>query len=144
MSLRSLAIALSFAVVASAGACSSSSDGSSTPSSSDAGSNGGDDAASSDDAGSSASLKAPTITMVMAMAGGLHVTWTNNQKDCDSIEGERKSAKEAYKVVFTLPDGTVDNKHDAPLTAGTSYTYRVRCKKGTDYSPYSNEKSGTP
>ncbi len=70
--------------------------------------------------------------------------WTNNQTDCDAIEGERKSATEAYKVVFSIPDGTVDNKHDAPLTAGTAYTYRLRCKKGSDYSPYSNEKSGTP
>ena len=45
---------------------------------------------SSGDAGS-VTLAAPVITMVMAMAGGLHVTWTNKQKDCDAIEGERKS-----------------------------------------------------
>lgn len=109
---------------------------------------GDDTEAGSNDAGSdtgpSTSLKAPTITMVAKMTGGLHVMWTNNQADCDAIEGERKSATDAYKVVFTVPDGTVDNKHDAPLTAGTTYTYRLRCKKGSDYSPYSNEKSGTP
>ena len=96
------------------------------------------------DTSSAVALHAPVITMVMAMTGGLHVMWTNKQTDCDSIEGERKSASEAYKVVFTIPDGSVDNKHDAPLTAGTPYTYRLRCKKGADYSPYSNEKTGTP
>lgn len=95
------------------------------------------------DTGATKALAAPTITMVMKMTGGLHVTWTNNERDCDAIEGERKSASE-WAVVFTVPDGSVDNKHDAPLDAGTTYTYRLRCKKGPDYSPYSNEMSGTP
>ncbi len=111
----------------------------------------GGDAATQDagDASSSgdstvAGLQAPTIVRLDPMTGGLHVTWVNNQKDCDAIEGERKSDAEAYKVVFTVPDGFVDNKHDGPLTAGTAYTYRVRCKKGSDYSPYSNEQTGTP
>ncbi len=104
------------------------------------------DAATSGDAGSDApaGLQAPTIVKVEPMAGGLHVTWTNGQKDCDAIEGERKSDADAYKLVFTVPDGSVDNKHDGPLTAGKVYTYRVRCKKGSDYSTYSNEQSGTP
>lgn len=91
----------------------------------------------------SATLKAPVIEEIMAMAGGLHVMWTNKQTDCDSIEGERKSDTEDYKVAFKV-DGTVDNKHDAPLDPGTTYTYRLRCKKSADYSPYSKEKSGTP
>lgn len=98
----------------------------------------------SDGGTTGASLKAPVVTQTIPMAGGLHVVWTNTQKDCDAIEGERKSASEAYKVVFTIPDGSVNNKHDAPLTAGTTYTYRVRCKKGAAYSAYSNEKSGKP
>ncbi|AKU93579.1 hypothetical protein AKJ09_00243 [Labilithrix luteola] len=107
------------------------------------------DAGAEEDAESDAgkALAAPTITMVMKMAGGLHVTWTNNERDCDAIEGERKTKGTPgtdWAVVFTVPDGTVDNKHDAPLQAGTTYTYRLRCKKGADYSPYSNEMSGTP
>lgn len=95
----------------------------------------------SDAAVSGASLKAPVITQITKMAGGLHVVWKNEQTNCDSIEGERKGPGEAYKVVFTVPDGSVNNKHDAPLTAGTMYTYRLRCMKGTASSPYSNEKS---
>lgn len=131
-------------------ACSSSStDGGSSGSQPTSDAGGGDAGTASDsgssggDAGSTA-LAAPVITMVMPMSGGLHVRWTNKQTDCDAIEGERKSASEAYKVAFTVPDGSVDNKHDGTLTAGTAYTYRVRCKKGSDYSPDSNEKSGTP
>lgn len=87
---------------------------------------------------------APTISTVAKMAGGLHVTWKNGQKDCDTVEGERKSDTEEYKVVFTVP-GVADNKHDAlGLSAGKIYTYRVRCKKGDTASAYSNEKAGTP
>lgn len=132
------------AVTLSATGCSSSE----TKQSSDGG-NGTDAGAEGSDAMSDAmpmpgTLKAPVVSMVAPMAGGLHVMWKNGQADCDAIEGERKSAAEAYKVVFTVPDGSVDNKHDAPLTAGMAYTYRLRCKKGNDYSPYSNEKTATP
>lgn len=111
----------------------------------DAGDSDEDDTdAGGEDVTPSATLKAPVIDAVAAMAGGLHVMWTNKEEDCDSIEGERKSETEAYKVAFKVLDGTVDNKHDAPLDEGTTYTYRLRCKKGADYSAYSNEKSGTP
>lgn len=94
--------------------------------------------------GTPGALAAPVITGVPAMAGGIHVTWKNTQRDCDTIEGERKSAAEAYKVVFSVP-GAADNKHDGTgLVAGTAYTYRLRCKKGESASPYSDEKTGTP
>lgn len=94
-------------------------------------------------AGSSTALAAPTIDTVAPMAGGLHVMWTNVQTDCDEIEGERKTATAEYAVVFKVP-GYVDNKHDGTATEPTEYTFRVRCRKGSDYSPYSNEMSGTP
>jgi hypothetical protein len=94
-------------------------------------------------------LKAPKIDMIMKMMGALHVTWTNAEASCDSVEGERQatmsdgSVMENYKVVFTVP-GEADNKHDTTATDAMKYTYRLRCKKGTTYSPYSNEMSGTP
>jgi hypothetical protein len=87
---------------------------------------------------------APTLTTLAQMSGGLHVMWKNGQKDCDTIEGERKSDTEAYKKVFSVP-GVADNKHDGlGLTAGKAYTYRLRCMKGEMASDYSNEKTGTP
>ena len=77
------------------------------------------------------------------MDGALHVMWKNNGTGCDSVEGERKSDTEDYKVVFTVP-GTVNNKMDSSATTDTTYTYRLRCKMGSDYSPYSNEMSKNP
>jgi hypothetical protein len=91
----------------------------------------------------SASLAAPVLASVKPMHGGLHVTWENKEVGCDAIEGERKESGD-YKALFSIPDGSVDNKHDALVKAGTTYTYRVRCKKGDDYSTYSNEMAGSP
>ncbi len=95
-------------------------------------------------AGTSGSLLAPVIQMVMPMApAGLHVSWMNKQSDCDSVEGERMSPTADWASVFSVP-GYVDNKHDATATDKVQYMYRLRCKKGADYSPYSNEMGGMP
>lgn len=88
-------------------------------------------------------VKAPTIQGIMKMAGALHVSWTNAEPSCDSVELERMTATASWKVVATLP-GEADNKHDATATSATMYTYRVRCKKAAAYSAYSNEMSASP
>lgn len=95
--------------------------------------------------GSQNMLQAPVIDMVEALHGGLHVFWTNVQTDCDSVEAERRDGADAmFQVVFTVP-GTVDNNADDMANDPmVEYTYRLRCKKGADYSPYSNEMSATP
>lgn len=99
---------------------------------------------SSDDAGGSSGPKAPVLEMVMPMApAGLHVTWKNVTSDCDSVEGERMSATSPWAVVFTVP-GTVDNEHDGTATEKIAHSYRLRCKRGEEYSEPSNEMSGTP
>lgn len=96
-----------------------------------------------------ATPKAPTIDMIMKMTGGLHVMWSNTEKSCETIEGERKAEKSdgtvvaPYAVAFTVP-GEADNKHDAKATEALKYTYRLRCKKAGVYSTYSNEMSGSP
>ena len=98
---------------------------------------------SSDDSGGS-SLQAPNLTDVLPMMGALHLMWENKQTDCDAIEVERMSGSKAYEVVFSVP-GSADNKMDDGATDTTAkYMYRLRCKKGAEYSSYSNEKSGTP
>ncbi len=111
---------------------------------------GGDDNLGTTDASTNAAADAgatvpaaPTITMLVKMTGGLHVSWTNATKDCDTIIGERKTASDAYVVAFTVP-GAADNKHDALLTAGMTYTYRLHCVRGGISSAFSNEMSGTP
>ncbi|MBK7580154.1 MAG: hypothetical protein IPI67_08125 [Myxococcales bacterium] len=99
-----------------------------------------DDAA----AAKATALEAPQLTQVVPMTGALHLTWTNHQHDCDSTDAERKTDTEAYAAVFSAP-GSVDNKMDGTATDTTkTYTYRLRCKRAADYSPYSNEMSGKP
>lgn len=128
----------------------SSSGGSSGTASSSGGSSSGDTTSSTSSSGSAATtLKAPKIDEVAKMMGALHVMWTNDQADCDSIVGERKaemsdgSTMEKYKVVFTVP-GEADNKHDTSATEDMKYTYRLRCKKGDAFSDYSNEMGLNP
>ena len=76
------------------------------------------------------------------MTGALHVNW-ELPEECDGVELERKDGDAEFAVKYTLP-GTVDNKHDGTATANMVYTYRARCKVGTDYSEYSNEMSKNP
>ena len=93
--------------------------------------------------------KAPTIDTVAQMQGALHVMWTNPTPACETIEGERQatmsdgSVMEKYKVAFTVP-GEADNKHDTTATDAMTYSYRLRCKTGSQYSAYSNVVAGTP
>ena len=95
------------------------------------------------DSPASGALEAPMLMKVMPMEGALHLEWMNMTKDCDSVEAERMMDGEDYKQVFTVP-GTVDNKMDAGATDDMDYMYRLRCKKGSTYSDYSNEMSGNP
>jgi hypothetical protein len=88
-------------------------------------------------------LKAPTLDQLMKMSGSLHVVWTNAEASADAVILERKSVTAAYAVVATLP-GNSDNLHDMAASEATTYTYRVRCKKGAEVSPYSNELSANP
>ena len=103
----------------------------------------GADAAVAPDAAPAQTLAAPTIERLMRMDGGLHVMWTNNQRDCDAVVGERKSGTDEWAVAFTAA-GTADNLHQTGMKPGVLCTYRLRCKKGADFSAFSNEKSQTP
>ena len=92
---------------------------------------------------------APKLDQVAQMAKVLHVMWTNPATKCDSIEGERQAqmpdgtVMENYKVAFTVA-GDIDNKMDTGAAEQMKYTYRLRCKVKSTYSPYSNEAGETP
>ena len=89
-------------------------------------------------------IAAPALKQLMKMTGGLHVVWElPKDTECDAIEGERKSATEPYAKAWSTP-GDVDNKYDGAATKNTTYTYRLRCKVGSEYSEYSNEMSKNP
>jgi hypothetical protein len=79
---------------------------------------------------------------VMAMGGGLHVSWTV-VGSCDAIEGESKMDGGSWAAAFSVA-GTETSHVDDKATMDMTYSYRLRCKKGSEYSPYSNEKSGNP
>jgi len=100
---------------------------------------------SSDDmtGSSSDALQAPMLMKCMPMEGALHLEWMNMQKDCDSVEAERKMHSNPFEMVFSVP-GSVDNKMDGTATEDMDYTYRLRCKKGDKYSDYSNEMMANP
>lgn len=91
----------------------------------------------------SGALEAPMLMAVVPMEGALHLTWMNMQKDCSSVEAERRMESGAYEVAFSVP-GSVDNKMDAAATDNMTYTFRLRCKKGGAFSVYSNELSANP
>lgn len=94
--------------------------------------------------GNLGALLAPVLDEVEPMHGALHAFWTNTTPDCDMVEGERKIDAGAFEVIFSVP-GSVDNEADDAATDPMNvYTYRVRCMKGTQYSPYSNEVSASP
>ncbi len=94
--------------------------------------------------GNQATLQAPVLDEVEPMHGALHTFWTNTTPDCDMVEGERKIGAGTFEVIFSVP-GTVDNEMDDAATDPMSvYTYRLRCMKGSEYSPYSNEVSASP
>lgn len=87
--------------------------------------------------------QAPMLMEVIPMASALHLTWMNNQADCDTVEAERKMGSDAFATAFSVP-GTVDNKMDTAATDDMMYTYRLRCKKGGAYSGYSTEMGANP
>jgi hypothetical protein len=63
----------------------------------------------------------------------------------DTVEGERERGAEPSFTALSSVPGTVDNKaDDAATDPMTVYTYRLRCKVGEVYSPYSNEASASP
>lgn len=97
-----------------------------------------------DDAMGASALEAPMLMEVVPTEGALHLAWMNMQKDCDSVEAERRMEHDSdYELAFSVP-GSADNEMDPAATDNMMYTYRMRCKKGNAYSSYSNELAANP
>lgn len=86
---------------------------------------------------------APSELVAAKMHGGLHVMWTDNSTDETGFELERKAGTGEFAKVATLP-ANADNKMDSTVTAGTTYTYRVRAIGPGGPSDWSNEASEAP
>lgn len=86
--------------------------------------------------------KAPSDLKVEELTGGGHLTWKDNSDDEAQFMVERKVGSGTFDVLTTLPFNTTQF-HDAPLTSGLTYVYRVMAmsKKANseDKNQYSNE-----
>jgi hypothetical protein len=88
--------------------------------------------------------EAPTLDTVAAMHGALHLFWTNETTDCDAIEGERSILDEPFEPLFAV-EGDVEDLADDDATDPTLvYSYRLRCRRGDELSPYSNVDARSP
>lgn len=83
---------------------------------------------------------APSGLVGIAMAGGCHLSWTDNSGNEDSFVVERRDGGSDgfQEVEVTLPE--TDNWHDpGPFAHGVVYTFRVRARNDAGDSPPSNE-----
>jgi hypothetical protein len=90
----------------------------------------------------SSAPQAPVIQSVTPM-GGLHVVWTNASSNCDKIELLRNKDGGEFTIAYTL-SGAATSQHDSQISAPGTYCYKARCVIGTQTSPESAEKCGTP
>jgi hypothetical protein len=85
----------------------------------------------------------PSNLAVMELDRGAHLTWKDNSDDEGGFMLERKAGTGNFEVYKSL-DFNTTQYHDAAITAGMTYTYRVMAmpKSGgghTASTQYSNE-----
>ncbi len=86
---------------------------------------------------SGSSLAAPSKLTAEAMGGGIHLVWNDNSPDETSFEVERKGTGDFAKI-YAVPFDT-NSYHDASVSPGGTYTYRVRAINASRAGAYSNE-----
>jgi hypothetical protein len=89
----------------------------------------------------------PSDLMAQELSGGAHLTWKDNSDNEAGFMVERKVGAGAFETLANVPFDTTQF-HDAPLTSGTPYGYRVMAmpKQGghdTGTTEYSNEVTFT-
>ncbi|HWA70716.1 MAG TPA: fibronectin type III domain-containing protein [Polyangiaceae bacterium] len=97
---------------------------------------------SSSDSGSPAKETAPAAPSELkaaVLSGGAHLTWKDNSNDEENfmILRMQTGVDTAYKTIATQPFDTVQY-HDAPLTSGATYMYKIMAMNGAGESE-SNE-----
>ncbi len=86
---------------------------------------------------------APTQLTAAPLGAGIHVTWKDNSSDESQFEVERKDGSGSYTLLAAVVFDTV-LLHDTAVTAGSSYSYRVRAvAAGGARSAYTNEATAT-
>ncbi len=88
-------------------------------------------------------IDAPSNLVAGPLGGGVHLTWLDNSDDEELFEIERMEQGTSFSKLDTVPFNSA-LYHDANVTLGIQYTYRVRAKLGTGFSSYSNQASADP
>ena len=89
------------------------------------------------------SLPAPSLLQATEiLANTVTMTWTDNASDETAYLIEQSLDGVQYEQIAELSSNTVTFQ-DSNLNAGTNYFYRVRARRGSEYSSYSNTLSVT-
>jgi hypothetical protein len=96
-----------------------------------------------DDSSSPGGLVAPTELKAMVLPGpAVHLTWKDSPTE-HHYSIERKTGAGAFMEISTEAINILAH-HDATVTAGTTYTYRIAgATASNEKSPYSNEVTAT-
>jgi chitodextrinase len=86
---------------------------------------------------------APTVLAATVLSSTqIRLNWTDNANNETSFRIERKTGAGAFQEVQTVTANTATATVSG-LTAGTTYTFRVRARNGSGNSAYSNEVTAT-
>lgn len=87
-------------------------------------------------------ISAPSGLSVTALDGGAHLTWMDNSDNEAQFLVQRKTGTEDWATVGMVPFN-ITQYHDANVTPGTTYMYRVMAMTqaggSTSEGEYSNE-----
>ena len=84
---------------------------------------------------------APTNLSALGAAAVVSVVWTDNSSNEDGFSVERSSAGSGFVPITTV---TGHSYLDYAVSAGVTYTYRVRAYNSAGSSAYTNTATGTP
>jgi hypothetical protein len=84
----------------------------------------------------------PSNLVAAPLGGGVHLTWNDNSMDEELFEIERQEQGTKFATLDSVPFDTAVY-HDANVTLGIAYSYRVRAKFASGFSSYSNSASLT-
>ena len=91
-------------------------------------------------------ITAPSGLTAVERDGGAHLTWKDNSSNEAEFVIERKMGSGDWTELATVPFNTMQSElqyHDATLTPGTTYVYRVKAALEGGDGAYSNEVTFT-
>lgn len=87
-------------------------------------------------------LAAPSELTAEPLGAGLHLRWKDNSTNEEDFELERRGEGGSFATLVIVSADGIQYHDEGALTAGASYSYRVRARTAAIYSPYSNEATG--